>query len=594
MGFPGERIVKFRCLILLFLLTSGPLAADNPLAFASGSWYDPNRSGEGFVVQLLPDGRAVVTWFTYPPEGEDSQQAWLIGSGTIDGNRIVITKMVRPVGASFGPDFDPDDVVREYWGTLEITFADCDTAIVTWEGPPEFGSGTMDLVRLSSIDDVECATAAESGADRVISGRSGPWYDRGHSGEGWLLEMLPDGRMVVYWFTFDDQGRQVWMIGVARVEGKTLLIEDMRIAHGTHFGDAFQKDDVILEHWGSFGLFFDACAIAQIRYASTDARFGEGTLEPVQLAQLAETNCDEPPPAEPMTGGSWRLSTETDVAISESASAAAGRYVYTGGGFGHFSRFQRFEPASGTYTDMPDLPGPRHHPMMTTDGHDIYVAGGFQSKFGLDNAGNNFWRFDPDVGAWEILPNMPRVRAAGAAVYLHGYVWIMGGEGTGAENLRYNIRAGEWELSLRAPKPVYDHIQAVAFENEIWWMGGRTASNRTFSHVMIWNLVTETWRDGPPMFFPRAGFAARVVKGQIIVSGGEQLDSFPSQLTPSTEVFAPGAESWVTGPRAPVAVHGTTGAVINGKFVLTAGSSIAGATSDNRATQILTPATPPP
>jgi len=586
--------MKFRCLVFLALFFTGPLAAQDPLAFASGSWYDSNRSGEGFVVQLLPDGRAVVTWFTYPPEGESADQAWIIGSGTTDGNRIVITKMVRPAGAIFGPDFDPDDVVREYWGTLEITFVDCDTAIVTWTGPAEFGSGSMDLVRLSSIDDVECATAAEMEPDRVISGRSGAWYDRSHSGEGWMLEVLPDGRIVVYWFTFDDQGRQAWMIGVARVEGNTLWVEDMRITRGTHFGASFRSEDVVRDHWGSFGLLFEDCFTAKMRFESIDVRYGEGTLDPVHLAQLAETNCNEPPPVEPMTAGSWRLSTEIDVAISESASVGAGRYVYTGGGARHFPRFQRFDPATGSYAEMPELPGPRHHPMMTSDGHDIYMAGGYQAKFGLENAGNNFWRFDPDVGAWEVLPNMPNVRAAGAAVYMHDRVWILGGEGTGTAVLCYNIATGEWTQIPSDPRMVFDHIQAVAFENELWWMGGRTRSNNTFGHVLIWNPVTRAWREGPPMNEARAGFAARVVQGQIIVSDGEQLDASPPRLTTSLEVFAPGANSWVMGLASPVAVHGTTGAVVNGKFVLTGGSDIAGDFSANRATQVFTPATPPP
>jgi non-specific serine/threonine protein kinase len=261
----------------------------------------------------------------------------------------------------------------------------------------------------------------------------------------------------------------------------------MRITRGTHFGDAFRADDVIREHWGSFGFLFEDCIGAKLRYASIELRFGEGTLVPQRLAQLAGTNCDEPAPVEPMAGGSWRLSTEIDVPLSESASAAAGGYVYTGGGARHFSRFQRFNPTSGSYAEMPPLPSPRHHPMMTSDGHDIYLAGGYQYKFGLENPRNTFWRFDPDAGAWEILPNMPNVRAAGAAVYMHDRVWILGGEGTGRNVLSYNIATAEWTQIPGDSRMVFDHIQAVAFENELWWMGGRTSSNSTFSHVLIWN-----------------------------------------------------------------------------------------------------------
>jgi hypothetical protein len=348
--------MKHQFLLWLTLLASSALSANDPLAFASGSWFDPERDGEGFVVQLIPEERALVTWFTYPPEGETGEQAWLIGSGVTVGNRIVITEMQRPVGATFGPDFDP---------------------------------------------------------------------------------------------------------------------------------------------------------------------------------------------------------------------------------------------ASGSYREMPQLPESRHHPMMTTDGHDIYLAGGYRSKIGLENPRNNLWRFDPEMGEWEILPDLPRVRAAGAAVYMHSRIWILGGVGVGTEMQSYDIRTGQWKLFPGASVTFRNHIQAVAFENEIWWIAGRTdGADRTTNEVQIWNPVTREWREGPPLNHARAGFAAKVVRGQIMVTGGEVLDFMPGQLALSLEVFAPGAEYWVLGQAPTVAVHGITGAVVNGEFVLTAGSDIAGELSLNRATQILTPAIP--
>ena len=129
--------LKLSFLLLLVALFCSPLAAQSPLAFASGSWFNPNRNFEGLVVQVLPGNLAAVTWYTYPPEGEQGEQAWIIGTGLVDGNRIVIDEMVRPVGANFGPDFDPDSVQRMPWGTLELTFADCNTASGAYSGPED-------------------------------------------------------------------------------------------------------------------------------------------------------------------------------------------------------------------------------------------------------------------------------------------------------------------------------------------------------------------------------------------------------------------------------------------------------------------------
>lgn len=579
--------MKPTLLALLSLALNSPLAAHDPLAYASGSWFDPERNGEGFVVQILPEERAVVTWFTYPPLGEDAAQAWLIGTGVTVDNRIEIEDMVRPRGAAFGPEFDPADVVREPWGRLEIAFDTCESAVASWQGPPGFGSGSIPLLRLSAIDDVPCDPNVPAEPDRVVAGRSGAWYDPAHDGEGWMLEMLGDGRMVVYWFTYDDQGRQAWMIGEARLAGRTLWVQDLLITGGARFGDAFDAADVTLTRWGSFGFLFEDCAVARLRYDSGDERFGAGTLLPVHLAQLAATGCAEPPPAAPLSTGDWRLSTELGAAVSESASVGLDGYVYVAGGFGQVRQLQRYHPQTERWQSLPDMPGERHHPMAASDGRYLYLAGGFTSRFS-DAAGNNFWRFDPVNSRWDTLPNMPRTRAAGAAVYLQGKVWIVGGVG-GTDLQAFDVETGEWELFPGDAGGAADHTQAVAFENEIWRLGGRDGG--TSRDVHIWNPVSREWRDGPPMQFARSGFAARVVQGQIMVAGGERLDTVPFQLVSSMEVYAPGAASWVRGPESPVSVHGVTGASIDGLFVLTGGSDEAGTTSQNRATQVYHPAT---
>ena len=96
---------------LISALFATPLWAHDPLAFASGSWFNLERNGEGFVVQILPDEVAVVTWFTYPPVGEPGEQAWMLGTGTTQGSKIVLDNVERPTGGIFGPEFDPATVI---------------------------------------------------------------------------------------------------------------------------------------------------------------------------------------------------------------------------------------------------------------------------------------------------------------------------------------------------------------------------------------------------------------------------------------------------------------------------------------------------
>ena len=57
---------------MLSVLLAGALAITPAY---SGSWFGPDRSGEGFTLQIL-EGKAHALWFTYPPAGSDAQQAW--------------------------------------------------------------------------------------------------------------------------------------------------------------------------------------------------------------------------------------------------------------------------------------------------------------------------------------------------------------------------------------------------------------------------------------------------------------------------------------------------------------------------------------
>src|SRR5205814_1068251 len=118
----------------------------------SGSWYTPDRSGEGFTLQVLDDGSALALWFTYPPAGSAASQAWIYADGgRILGERIVFEHAITTRGPRFGPGYDASQLRVEPWGTLELRFASCNEAEVTYAGPAGWGSGTRRLARLTAL-----------------------------------------------------------------------------------------------------------------------------------------------------------------------------------------------------------------------------------------------------------------------------------------------------------------------------------------------------------------------------------------------------------------------------------------------------------
>ncbi len=135
----------------------------------SGAWYNPEAAGEGFIVEVLPDDRALVYWFTYSADGS-GEQAWMTGVGRIgipptiginlppaSGTPLEVETLWQPIGATYGPDFDPADVERIDWGWLGIQFDDTDSGHVYFESHLEdFGSGDFPIERLARPRLAEC------------------------------------------------------------------------------------------------------------------------------------------------------------------------------------------------------------------------------------------------------------------------------------------------------------------------------------------------------------------------------------------------------------------------------------------------------
>ena len=254
----------------------------------SASWFDTTHDGEGWVVEIINDNLAAVYWFTYRPDLPT--QAWMLGIGHVIDNRIVMTDVVIPSGATFGPQFDPAMVQHDPWGTFAIEFDSCDQATMNYNSiAAGFGSGAYEPVRLSTLGDLDCSqTTVTPDANAFISGS---WFDPSHDGEGWVLESLGDNRVVMYWFTYDDSGNQAWLIGVGELNGDSIAFDDVLIASGTVFGEAFDPNAVELTHWGTVTMTVSGCDAITVEYSSVDQRFGSGLLNAQRLVALAGIDC---------------------------------------------------------------------------------------------------------------------------------------------------------------------------------------------------------------------------------------------------------------------------------------------------------------
>jgi len=122
-----------------------------PSSSYAGSWFRASGAGDGWLLQIGSDRRAVVGWYTFDPQGKP---AWLIGTGVFDPvfGRVTFA-MQRTRGARFGPAFRAADVQRIDWGELTLNFDTCNRGRAAWSArEPGWTSGSEVILRLTRVD----------------------------------------------------------------------------------------------------------------------------------------------------------------------------------------------------------------------------------------------------------------------------------------------------------------------------------------------------------------------------------------------------------------------------------------------------------
>lgn len=123
----------------------------------SGSWYDPDRNGEGLVLEFGVSHQNPVLsvyWFTYL----EGRQYWLVGNeGYSPGDTSITLDLMEVSASGFGEDFEPDSVEQRMFGSMSLEFTSCATGFATWESAIGLGEGEFHLERVTgSLHGVDC------------------------------------------------------------------------------------------------------------------------------------------------------------------------------------------------------------------------------------------------------------------------------------------------------------------------------------------------------------------------------------------------------------------------------------------------------
>ena len=219
----------------------------------TGSWYSPESSGEGFMLHSVNENLTVGYFYGYDDEGG---RLWLIGisEGPFEWGVPAVFGAQYAIGGSFD-EFTPANVVRVDWGTFVFTQWECDRATIEMLG--EHGEKTVHVTRLARTSGTNCSDAKTQIATDAVTGS---WYDEEKSGQGFSVHKIAVDRGVVYFYGFDDAGKNLWLTGVWENEwsfGDEIAI-DMLQASGGKFNEV-DSQLVLREFWGTLQLRFDDC-----------------------------------------------------------------------------------------------------------------------------------------------------------------------------------------------------------------------------------------------------------------------------------------------------------------------------------------------
>ena len=162
------------------------------------------------------------------------------------------------VGAAFSPAFAPSVIEQGVANCGNEAEEPCGT-LVSLTPNPEVATG-VDLKALQYSAEPVALTPEPLIVDASFSGH---YYNPVPSGEGVIVQIIENGTVLVYWFTYDDDGSQRWLLGIGERQGLTVDIDEL---YETDNGMMATMDPVLvdLDVVGSAVINFSGCDDAEV------------------------------------------------------------------------------------------------------------------------------------------------------------------------------------------------------------------------------------------------------------------------------------------------------------------------------------------
>lgn len=120
---------------------------------------------------------------------------------------------------------------------------------------------------------------------------SGPWFNVEQDGHGFVFLFVSWNHLAVYWYVYDADGNQVWLLADGPVVDNVAVMESI-VTSGMQFSE-FDPGSVNRIMWGTLTIRFISCDQAEISWESILPGFDGGSITVVPIVRVAGlSNCD--------------------------------------------------------------------------------------------------------------------------------------------------------------------------------------------------------------------------------------------------------------------------------------------------------------
>ncbi len=289
----------------------------------------------------------------------------------------------------------------------------------------------------------------------------------------------------------------------------------------------------------------------------------------------------------------WRAAPALPAATQEVYGTAWNGRVLVAGGlrstadsrrrFATLGQTALFDPTTETWSTGPDLPAPRHHIVLATEGDTAYGFGGFVGE----NLAQDGFQFRDDVyafdgDAWARVGSMPTPLGETVALSVDGRVHLVTGSlhgertGPSGTHLVYDPDTDDWTEARPAPTARSSATGAV-IDGMLYVAGGRTTQDgvTNLGALECYDPASDTWTERRPLPQPSGGLNGAATGGTLYVFGGEYF-SDGGGVFGETWAYDPAADDWTELPSMPTPRHGLAGVALNGRVYAVGGNTAPG------------------